>query len=142
MSAVADDLGSTIGEFSTLFAKLQPAAGVQLDAATMSGILNVAGDNPEDKINALAAHVASNTPLTFAGARPLVSDAVTNTANNQDAAAQVSQQVAGLVGSADLELSNPIPFERLVPCRVRGCYGGGDNPCGRLHFHVSRQRHR
>lgn len=59
----------------------------------------------------LARRVAVRTPLTQDAALPIVRAALAANNNNvQPAAEQVSSQLAGLTGSAQLQLSQPLPL--------------------------------
>lgn len=106
------DVDDIFDDFAGLLGRMRTAAvpHATLDPTTLSkGVQD--SQSHDDKTQALAERVAQNTPLTVETVRPIVDKALSDTNDNADQAAQkVANQLAGLTGSAELQLSKPNPL--------------------------------
>jgi hypothetical protein len=105
-----DDISGTATQFISMFGALRTVSPqAALDPQVLSdGLGPQAADGTDEE---LARRVAARTPLTQDAALPIVQAALSANNNNvQPAAEQVSSQLAGLTGSAQLQLSQPLPL--------------------------------
>lgn len=111
----SDDLESTVSQFGSLFSQLRSAGGTPdaLSPANLKTVLDGQSDE-KVKVTELAKHVAHHSMLALDYVTPIVNAAVIGSTSNADAAQKVSTAVSGLTGSADLELSNPIPLSKMI----------------------------
>lgn len=112
-SALGDDLRMELE--AALDGKDEEAAAAAPPAAAAAG--EAASEPPkaplETKVAAAAAVVARKTGLTEEAAKPVAQAVLTKAASNKAAATTLAQQLSGLTGSIDLQLSNPTPLAPL-----------------------------